>query len=314
MTTLLMCELRGEQIHPATLNAVTAACALGAELHLLVAATPDKPVVGELANLAGVARVRCLSAAHYHEQSIENLAMAVAQIAGRYQHVIVAATPFGKSLAPRLAAMLDVAPVSDVCEILAPDRFVRPIYAGNVLATVVCREPVVVLTIRPTAFAAARGGLGHSLIDEAPGGPDMGVSRLLSRTLASGDRPALNAARIVVAGGRGLGSKENFERLIHPLAEHLGAAIGATRAAVDAGFAPHDWQIGQTGQIVAPELYLAVGISGAAQHLAGMRTSRVIVAIDRDPEAPIMKIADYSLGGDLNHLLPALLADLRQQQ
>ena len=310
MTTLLMCELRDGVFHPAVPRVMTAANTLGPDTHVLVAAEPSDPAVARLARLAGVTRVRCVSAAHYRDHGAENLAMLIAQMAVDYRHIVFPATPFGKALAPRLAAMLDVAPVSDVCEILGPDQFIRPMYAGDVLVTLRNCQPVCVMTVRPSAFKPAEALQAPAQIDEAPSGPDMGVSRLLARRLAVGGRPALSVARCVVAGGRGLGSKDNFERLIFPLADRLGAAIGATRAAVDAGFAPHDWQIGQTGQIVAPELYVAVGLSGAAQHLAGMRSAGLIVAIDRDVDAPIVKMADYSLVGDLNVLVPDLLAQL----
>lgn len=310
MTTLLVCESREGRIHPAVARVMTAARQLGQPVHVLVAASPAEPAVAELACLPGVARVRCIGAAHYRDQLAENLAMLIAQMASAYRYILFPATPFGKGLAPRLAAMLDVAPISDVTEILGPDLFVRPMYAGDVWAKLRCREPVCVMTVRPSAFKPADGVQAPAPIDDAPAGPDMGVSRLLGRQFETHGRPVLSTARCVVAGGRGLGSKANFDRLILPLAERLGAAVGATRAAVDAGFAPHDWQIGQTGQIVAPELYIAVGLSGAPQHLAGMRAAGLIVAIDRDPEAPIVKLADYRLLGDLNELVPAVIAGL----
>lgn len=312
MTILIVAEMRDGRLHPATLNALGAAGKLASELHVLVADSRDGAAASALASIPEVARVRCLSAAHYREQNVENLAIPLAQMASAYTHVLFAATPFGKSLAPRLAAMLGVALVSDVVEILDDERFVRPIYAGKLLTTVRSEEPVKLLSIRPSAFvAAACGNAVLASIDEAPSGPEMGVSRLLQReSVTHGDRPSLAEARVVVAGGRGLASRENFLRLIHPLAEQLGAAIGASRAAVDAGFAPHDWQVGQTGYIVAPELYIAIGLSGAAQHLAGIRGSRVIVAINSDPEAAIVQMADYSLIGDLNVLTPELITSL----
>jgi len=311
MTILLVAEVREGHLHPATAKVLSAARQLGGDVHLLLAADPGDAVCAEAAMLQGVARVRCLATPHYRNHGFENLALPLAQTAALYTHVVFAATPFGKALAPRLAAMLDVAPVSDVIEILAPDLFVRPTYAGNVLSTVQCGEPVKVLTIRPSAFAPATQGAVAAPVDTAPAGPDMGVSQLVSREFQRGERPSLADARVIVAGGQGLGSKENFARLIYPLADRLGAAIGATRAAVDAGFAPYDWQVGQTGQIVAPELYVAIGISGAAQHVAGIRDARVVVAFNKDAEAPLLQVADYALVGDLNDTVPQWLAALQ---
>ena len=310
MSILVMAETRDGELHPATLHAIGAASNFSGDLHVLVADKIDGPIAALLASIPTGARVRCLSGEHYRDSEVENLAFALAQIASLYAHVVFAATPFGKSLAPRLAAMLDLALVTDVVEIADEDLFVRPLYAGKFLERLRNLEPVKLLSVRPSAFEAVSPGGGCAVVDEAPTGPDMGVSRLIARARIGGDRPSLSQARIVVAGGRGLGSRENFERLIHPLADKLGAAIGASRAAVDAGFVPHDWQVGQTGYIVAPELYIAIGLSGAAQHLAGMRNSRVIVAINSDPEAPIVQIADYSLIGDLNELVPDLIARL----
>ncbi|WP_018607781.1 electron transfer flavoprotein subunit alpha/FixB family protein [Uliginosibacterium gangwonense] len=313
MTILLVAELREGHLHPASAKVLTAARQLGSDVHVLLATDPGEAVCTEVAMLQGVTRVRCLAAPHYRDHGVENLALPIAQTAALYTHVVFAATPFGKALAPRLAAMLDVAPVSDVIQILAPDLFVRPTYAGNVLSTVQCREPVKVLTIRPSAFAPAARSTSAAPVDVAPAGPDMGVSQRIARQYQGGARPALADAQVIVAGGQGLGSKDNFARLIYPLADMLGAAIGATRAAVDAGFAPYDWQVGQTGQIVAPELYIAIGISGAAQHVAGIRGARVVVAFNKDAEAPLLQVADYALVGDLNDTVPQWLAALQAQ-
>lgn len=310
MSILLVAELREGQVHPACAKVLTALRPLGEDIHVLLACSPEEPACQQVAALAGVARVRCLEAAHYRSHLVENLALPLAQTAALYSHVVFPATPFGKALAPRVAAMIDVAPVSDVTRMLAPNRFERSIYAGNALSTVQCDEPVKVLTVCPSAFVATQLGDAVAPIDRLPGGPDMGVSERLARQYQRSVRPPLAEARVVVAGGQGLGSRENFERLIYPLADRLGAAVGATRAAVDAGFAPYDWQIGQTGQSISPDLYIAVGISGAAQHVAGVRNSRVIVAINKDPEAPLVQLADYALIGDLNEQVAQWLGQL----
>ena len=259
----------------------------------------------EAAKVAGVAKVRVADAAHYDSQTAENVAALVVSVAGEYSHVVAPGTSFGKNVLPRVAALLDVAQISDVVAIEAPDTFVRPIYAGNALATVKSADPVKVMTVRTTAFEAAGQG-GSAAIEALAAGPDLGLTKLVGRELTKSARPELGAAKIIVSGGRGLGSSENYHKLLEPLADKLGAALGASRAAVDAGFAPNDYQVGQTGKIVAPQLYIAVGVSGAIQHLAGMKDSKVIVAINKDPEAPIFQVADYGLVGDLFEVVPEL--------
>lgn len=290
---------------------ISAARELGTSLDVLASGCDCDAYARELATLDGVHRVRLLDAPHYAQGELENLALALAQLAGAYDYVLMPASVFGKALGARMAAMLDVAPLTDVVGILDGETFRRPIYAGNLIETLRCVERVKLLSVRASAFppAGPRSGAPAS-VEPLAAGPDLGVSRLLGRTLADLSRPELGSARMVVAGGRGLGSAEAFRDLLEPLATRLGAALAATRAAVDAGFAPNAWQVGQTGRVVAPALYLAVGISGAAQHLAGMRGARVIVAINTDPEAPLMQLADYSLVGSAEEILPALLAAL----
>lgn len=309
--TLLLADHDNHTLAPQTARVLTAARQLGAPVDLLVIGHDCDAVAESAALLEGVSRVRLLDAAHYRDFLAENLAMVIAQLAGSYTHVLFSSASVGKALMPRVAAMLDVSPVSGVMRILTPDCFVRASHAGNVIETLQCEEPVKLLGIHAAAFEPVKAGQAPVSISELPAGPDMGVSRVVSRQLHdTGKRPALEAARVVVAGGRGLGSADAFESLLTPLADCFGAALGATRAAVDAGYAPNDWQVGQTGKTVAPELYIAVGISGALQHLSGMSASRCIVAINRDPEAPIFQHADLGLVGDAATLLPQLLAEL----
>ena len=290
---------------------VSAARELGGTLDVLASGCDCDAYAAELAVLEGVHRVRLLDAPHYAQGELENLALALAQLAGAYDFVLMPASVFGKALGARMAAMLDVAPVTDVIGILDSESFRRPIYAGNLIETLRCVERVKLLSIRAAAFPPAVPRAGEPApIEPLAAGPDLGVSRVLLRTLADQARPELGSARIVVAGGKGLGSAEAFRNLLEPLATRLGAALAATRAAVDAGFAPNAWQVGQTGRVFAPALYIAVGISGAAQHLAGMRGAGVIVAINTDPEVPLMQLADYSLVGSAEDILPALLAAL----
>lgn len=290
---------------------VSAAREFGGILDVLASGCDCDAYAAELAGLDGVHRVRLLDAPHYAQGELENLALALAQLAGAYDYVLMPASVFGKALGARMAAMLDVAPVTDVIGILDGETFRRPIYAGNLIETLRCAERVKLLSIRAAAFSPAVPRAGEPApIEPLAAGPDLGVSRVLLRTLADQARPELGSARIVVAGGKGLGSAEAFRNLLEPLATRLGAALAATRAAVDAGFAPNAWQVGQTGRVIAPALYIAVGISGAAQHLAGMRGAGVIVAINTDPEAPLMQLADYSLVGSAEEILPALLAAL----
>ena len=309
MTTLLIAEHDNHSIKPATLNAVTAAAMIGGSIHLLIIGAGCTAAAQQAACISGVDKVLLVDAPHYADPSPENIAAAVLLHAAGYSHVLAAATTTGKAFMPRVAAQLDVAQISEIVAVNAADTFVRPTYAGSVLQTVQSSDPVKVITVRTTAFEpAAIAGAANVEAVAAP--PDQNMSRLLSRQLSISERPELSAARVVVSGGRGLASGENYQRLLEPLADKLGAALGASRAAVDAGFVPNDYQIGQTGKIVAPQLYIAVGISGAIQHLAGMKESRVIVAINKDGDAPIFQVADYGLVGDLFELVPELTAAL----
>jgi electron transfer flavoprotein alpha subunit len=313
MAILIIAEHDHQQLKAATRNVVSAAAKLGsltgAELHVLVAGSGCAAVAEQAAKLAGVAQVKLVDAPHYADFAAENLAVLVQQQAAGYTHVLAPATTFGKNLAPRVAALLDAAQLSEIVGIVAADTFVRPIYAGNVLATVQSADPVKVITVRGTAFDACGDG-GSAAVSSVTAGPDLGVSKLLGREITKSARPELTAAKIIVSGGRGLGNGDNYKTLLEPLADKLNAALGASRAAVDAGFVPNDYQVGQTGKIVAPELYIAVGISGAIQHLAGMKDSKVIVAINKDPEAPIFQVADYALVADLFQAVPELTAEL----
>jgi electron transfer flavoprotein alpha subunit len=306
MAILVIAEHDNVSIKPATLNAVTAAAKIGGEVHLLVAGSACASAASAAAKIAGVAKVCVADAAHYADQSAENIAALVIANAAGYSHIISPATTGGKNFMPRVAALLDVAQISDIVAVESADTFVRPIYAGNVLATVQSADAVKVITVRTTAFEAAAEG-GAAGIENLTATADSGKSKLVGRELTKSERPELTAAKIIVSGGRGLGNGENYHKLLEPLADKLNAALGASRAAVDAGFVPNDYQVGQTGKIVAPQLYIAIGISGAIQHLAGMKDSKVIVAINKDPEAPIFQVADYGLVGDLFELVPQLV-------
>jgi electron transfer flavoprotein alpha subunit len=305
MAILVVAEHDNATLKAATRHAVTAAARIGDEVHVLVAGSGCGAAAQAAAAIAGVAKVLVADAPHYAEPLAENEAALVVSLAAGYGHILAAATSQGKNLLPRVAALLDVAQVSDIVAVESPDTFVRPIYAGNALATVKSGDAIKVVTVRTTAFEAA-GEDGGAVIEAIAAGPNLGLARLVGRELTRSARPELGAAKVVVAGGRGLASAENYHRLLEPLADRLGAALGASRAAVDAGFVPNDHQVGQTGKVVAPQLYIAIGISGAIQHLAGMRDSRVIVAINRDAEAPIFQVADYGLVGDLFKLVPEL--------
>ena len=311
MKTLVIAEHDNSRLATATLNAVTAAARFGGEVDLLLAGHGCDAVAAQAQALAGVTRVLKVDAAHYAEPLVENLAVLVQRVVskGGYRAVLAGASSFGKNLSPRVAALLDVAAVSDVVAISAPGRYERPIYAGNVMVSVESDQTVDVLTVRTTAFDAVVDG-GSAALEALAAGPDLALSRVIGRELSKSERPELGDAAIVVSGGRGLGSGENYHRLLEPLADALGAALGASRAAVDAGFVPNDYQVGQTGKIVAPGLYVAVGISGAIQHLAGMKDSKVIVAINKDPDAPIFQVADYGLVADLFDAVPALTSSL----
>jgi electron transfer flavoprotein alpha subunit len=309
MSILVIAEHDNGSLKSATAHAVTAAAKLGGDVHVLVAGHNAKSAAEEAAKFAGVSKVLLADAAHLAQPTAENVAAtALSLLPGSYTHVVAGATGFGKNVSPRIAAKLDVAQVSDVTGIESGDTFVRPIYAGNAFATVQSKDPVKVLTVRTTAFDSAGTG-GNATIETIAAAPDTGLSKVTGQELTKSERPELTSARIVISGGRGLGSGENF-KMLEALADKLNAALGASRAAVDAGYVPNDYQVGQTGKIVAPDLYIAIGISGAIQHLAGMKDSKVIVAINKDAEAPIFQIADYGLVGDLFELVPQLTAEL----
>ena len=310
MTALVIAEHDGASIKSATLNTVTAACACAGEVHVLVAGHNAAAAAQAAAQIAGVAKVLHADSAAFAHGLAENLAAQVLALAGGYGHILFAATADGKNVAPRVAAKLDVAQLSDVTKVDSPDTFERPIYAGNAIATVQSGDAVKVLTVRTTGFDAAATTGGSAAVEAVQAVADSGKSSFLGQEIAKSDRPELTAAKIVVSGGRALGSAEKFQEVMTPLADKLGAAIGASRAAVDAGYAANDLQVGQTGKIVAPQLYVACGISGAIQHLAGMKDSKVIVAINKDAEAPIFSVADYGLEADLFTAVPELVKAL----
>ncbi|MBK7647661.1 MAG: electron transfer flavoprotein subunit alpha/FixB family protein [Betaproteobacteria bacterium] len=307
MTILVIAEHDHQSLKAATLNTVAAAQKIGGEVHVLVAGSNCSAAAQDAATLNGVSLVKVADAAHYQSQTAENLTALVIANAVGYSHILAPATTFGKNLLPRVAALLDVAQISEITGVDSPDTFVRPIYAGNALATVQSADKVKVITVRTTAFDAVNRENAAKIESISPAN-DTAQSTLTNRELTKSERPELGAAKIIVSGGRGLGSGENYHTLLEPLADKLGAALGASRAAVDAGFVPNDYQVGQTGKIVAPQLYIAVGISGAIQHLAGMKESKVIVAINKDPDAPIFQVADYGLVADLFETIPALVA------
>jgi electron transfer flavoprotein alpha subunit len=308
MTALVIAEHDNASLKASTLHTITAAAQCGGEVHVLVAGHHAGPAAQAAAQAAGVTRVLLADAPHLADGLAENVAaQALAQAAG-YSHILAPATAYGKNIAPRVAARLDVGQISEISKVDAPDTFERPIYAGNAIATVQSSDPVKVITVRTTGFDAAGQG-GSAAVETVAAVADSGKSAFVSREVAKSDRPELTAAKVIVSGGRGMGSGENF-KILEPLADKLGAAMGASRAAVDAGFVPNDWQVGQTGKIVAPQLYIAVGISGAIQHLAGMKDSKTIVAINKDAEAPIFSVADYGIVGDLFQIVPELVKEL----
>ena len=309
MSILVIAEHDHAGLKAATLNTVAAARKLGTDIHLLIAGSNCQGAAQAGAQVEGITRVKVADAAHYADQTAENLAALIVAQAGGYSHILAPASTGGKNVLPRVAALLDVAQISEICGIDSPDTFIRPIYAGNALATVKSADAVKVITVRTTAFDPV-GPQAAAPIDAIAPAQDIGQTALVSRELTKSARPELGAAKVIVSGGRGLASGENYHALLEPLADKLGAALGASRAAVDAGFVPNDYQVGQTGKIVAPQLYLAIGISGAIQHLAGMKDSKVIVAINKDPDAPIFQIADYALVADLFESVPALTAAL----
>ena len=310
MTALVIAEHDNQSIKAATLNTVTAAKACGGDVHVLVAGEGAGAAAQAAAQIASVAKVIHADGASLKDGLAENLAAQVLALAGSYTHILFPATASGKNVAPRVAAKLDVAQISDITKVDSPDTFERPIYAGNAIATVQSSDAVKVVTVRTTGFDAAAATGGSADIETVAATADSGKSSFVGREVTKSDRPELTAAKIIVSGGRALGSAEKFQEVMTPLADKLGAAIGASRAAVDAGYAPNDLQVGQTGKIVAPQLYIAAGISGAIQHLAGMKDSKVIVAINKDPEAPIFSVADYGLEADLFTAVPELVKAL----
>ncbi len=310
MSVLVIAEHDNASIKGATLNTVTAAAACGGDVHILVAGHNAGAAAQAAAQIAGVAKVIHADAAGLEHGLAENVAAQVLAIASNYSHILFPATAGGKNVAPRVAAKLDVAQISDITKVVSADTFERPIYAGNAIATVQSSDSVKVITVRTTGFDAAAATGGSAAVETAAATADNGKSSFIGSEIAKSDRPELTAAKIIVSGGRALGSAEKFNEVITPLADKLGAAIGASRAAVDAGYAPNDLQVGQTGKIVAPQLYIAAGISGAIQHLAGMKDSKVIVAINKDPEAPIFSVADYGLEADLFTAVPELVKAL----
>jgi electron transfer flavoprotein alpha subunit len=310
MTALVIAEHDNASIKVATLNTVTAALACGSDVHLLVAGHQAAAAAQAASQIAGVSKVLHADSATLDHGLAENMAAQVLSIASNYSHILFPATAGGKNVAPRVAAKLDVAQISDITQVISADTFERPIYAGNAIATVQSVDATKVITVRTTGFDAAAATGGSAQVESLAAVADSGKSKYLGSEIAKSDRPELTAAKIIVSGGRALGSSEKFNEVMTPLADKLGAALGASRAAVDAGYAPNDWQVGQTGKIVAPQLYVACGISGAIQHLAGMKDSKVIVAINKDPEAPIFSVADYGLEADLFTAVPELVSKL----
>ena len=310
MTSLVIAEHDNASIRPATLNTVTAALQCGGDVHVLVAGHSAEAAAQAASQISGVAKVIHVEGAHFAHGLAENMAAQVLALASAYSHILFPATASGKNIAPRVAATLDVGQISDITKVDAVDTFERPIYAGNAIAIVQSLDATKVITVRTTGFDAAGATGGSAAIEILTGVADSGKSTFVGSEIAKSDRPELTAAKIIVSGGRALGSSEKFDEILTPLADKLGAALGASRAAVDAGYAPNDWQVGQTGKIVAPQLYVAIGISGAIQHLAGMKDSKVIVAINKDAEAPIFSVADYGLEADLFTAVPELIAAL----
>jgi electron transfer flavoprotein alpha subunit len=309
MVALVIAEHDNASLKGVTLNTVTAAAQCGGEVHVLIAGSGCGAVAEAAAKIAGVSKVLVADAPHFADGLAENVAEQILAVAGPYSHILAPASAYGKNILPRVAARLDVAQISEITKVDAPDTFERPIYAGNAIAIVQSGDKVKVITVRGTGFDAAASEGGSAAVESVPAVADSGKSSFVGRELAKSDRPELTGAKIVVSGGRGMGSGDNF-KILEPLADKLGAAMGASRAAVDAGYVPNDWQVGQTGKIVAPQLYIAVGISGAIQHLAGMKDSKTIVAINKDPEAPIFSVADYGIVGDLFEIVPALVKEL----
>jgi electron transfer flavoprotein alpha subunit len=312
MAILVFAEHNNESVKKATLNTVAAAQKIGGEIHVLVAGHRCGNAAKAAAQVSGVAKVLHADAPQLDDELAENVANLMISVSKNYSHILAPATSNGKNVMPRVAALLDVQQISDIIAVESPDTFVRPIYAGNALATVKSSDPIKVITVRTTGFDAVADSGGSGQIESIEAPADSGLSSFVGREVSKSERPELTSAKIIVSGGRGMGSGENFTKVLEPLADRLGAAMGASRAAVDAGFVPNDWQVGQTGKIVAPDLYVAVGISGAIQHLAGMKDSRVIVAINKDEEAPIFQVADFGVVGDLFQVVPSLVEELKK--
>jgi electron transfer flavoprotein alpha subunit len=310
MTTLLIAEHDNKVLKDSTNKALTAAKALGEPVHVLVAGSGARAVADAAAKLDGVAKVLIADGAAYEHMLAEPIAALIVALAPAYAAVVAPATTTGKNVMPRVAALLDVMQVSEIVKVVAPDTFERLIYAGNALQTVRSKDKIKVITVRTSTFQAAGDGGSSAPVEDAAAAADPGISAFMGEELSKSERPELTSAKIIISGGRAMQSRDNFTKYIEPVADKLGAAVGASRAAVDAGYAPNDWQVGQTGKVVAPELYIAVGISGAIQHLAGMKDSKVIVAINKDEEAPIFQVADYGLVADLYQALPELAAEL----
>ncbi|OGA70803.1 MAG: electron transfer flavoprotein subunit beta [Betaproteobacteria bacterium RIFCSPLOWO2_12_FULL_68_20] len=312
MAILVVAEHDGRSVKKATLSTVAAAQKLGGEIHVLVAGHQAGEAARAAASVAGVAKALHADAPQLADHLAENVAALVVSIAKEYTHILAPATSNGKNVMPRVAALLDVQQVSEIVAVENADTFVRPIYAGNALATVKSKDSVKVITVRTTAFDAVAASGGSGAVENVQVPADSGLSSFVGREVSKSERPELTSAKVIISGGRGMASGDNFRQVLEPLADALGAAMGASRAAVDAGFVPNDWQVGQTGKIVAPDLYIAVGISGAIQHLAGMKDSRVIVAINKDEEAPIFQVADYGVVGDLFQIVPQLVEELKK--
>ncbi len=311
MTVLVIAEYQQQQLQTSTLNVVNAALQIDQDVHVLLMGHDLSGATNAAATISGVSKVLVADDAVFANQLAENLTSQVLSIAKNYTHLLVAASANGKNIMPRIAALLDVAQISEITKVISPDTFERPIYAGNAIATIQSMDPIKAITVRPTGFEPVLASGGQASIESMSAVPDVGVSQFISRETTKSDRPELTAAKMIVSGGRGLGSAEQYRTVMEPLADSLGAALGASRAAVDAGYVPNDYQVGQTGKIVAPQLYVAVGISGAIQHLAGMKDSKVIVAINKDPEAPIFGVADYGLVADLFTAVPELVAAMK---
>jgi electron transfer flavoprotein alpha subunit len=311
MTVLVIAEYQQQQIQASTLNVVSAALQIDQDVHVLLMGHDLTGAANAAAAITGVSKVLVADDAIFANQLAENLTSQVLSIAKNYTHLLVAASANGKNIMPRIAALLDVAQISEITKVISPDTFERPIYAGNAIATIQSMDSIKAITVRSTGFEPALASGGQATIEAMSAVSDVGVSQFISRETTKSDRPELTAAKIIVSGGRGLGSAEQYHTVMEPLADTLGAALGASRAAVDAGYVPNDYQVGQTGKIVAPQLYVAVGISGAIQHLAGMKDSKVIVAINKDPEAPIFGVADYGLVADLFTAVPELVAAMK---